>query len=212
MPAFSARCERGCGTVFKMTPVGTLTTLHSFCSQPGCAQTLTPDCCKPPTETSMARQEMAGPRPMAWSQSECGAGVVRRDAAHLRQGGSGRHYPWKQSDGRHQGHLQWHAGYVHRPLSTENPDHHACQFWLHTGYDHAEAWGCAALQTLSRQVIYAGRARNRTDLPFFLAASRARKNYLVAGFSHHRFLHEAMLSNTPSRIISACIMARRSVR
>jgi hypothetical protein len=67
--------------------------------------------------------------------------------------------------------------------------------------------GCVALQTLSREVICAGRTRNRTALPFFLAASRARKNYLVARFSHHRFFHEAMLSNTPSRIISACIMA-----
>jgi len=26
----------GCGTVFKITPNGTLTTLHNFCSQPGC--------------------------------------------------------------------------------------------------------------------------------------------------------------------------------
>ena len=43
---------------------------------------------------------------------------------------------------------------------------------------------------------------------FVLAASRARKNYLVARVSHHRFFHEAMLSNTPSRIISACIIAR----
>jgi len=30
------RCSGGCGTVFKMTPSGTLTTLHSFCSQSGC--------------------------------------------------------------------------------------------------------------------------------------------------------------------------------
>jgi uncharacterized repeat protein (TIGR03803 family) len=27
----------GCGTVFKITPIGTLTTLYSFCSQSGCA-------------------------------------------------------------------------------------------------------------------------------------------------------------------------------
>ena len=27
----------GCGTVFKITPSGTLTTLYAFCSQPGCA-------------------------------------------------------------------------------------------------------------------------------------------------------------------------------
>jgi len=30
------RCSGGCGTVFKMTPSGTLTTLHSFCAQSGC--------------------------------------------------------------------------------------------------------------------------------------------------------------------------------
>ena len=33
----SQSCDRGCGTVFKMTPSGTLTTLHSFCAQSGCA-------------------------------------------------------------------------------------------------------------------------------------------------------------------------------
>jgi uncharacterized repeat protein (TIGR03803 family) len=30
-------CGYGCGTVFKITPSGTLTTLYSFCSQAGCA-------------------------------------------------------------------------------------------------------------------------------------------------------------------------------
>jgi uncharacterized repeat protein (TIGR03803 family) len=30
-------CDRGCGTVFKITPGGTLTTLYSFCSLSGCA-------------------------------------------------------------------------------------------------------------------------------------------------------------------------------
>jgi uncharacterized repeat protein (TIGR03803 family) len=32
----------GCGTVFRITPSGTLTTLHSFCSQSGCADGATP--------------------------------------------------------------------------------------------------------------------------------------------------------------------------
>ncbi|MFZ0795115.1 MAG: choice-of-anchor tandem repeat GloVer-containing protein [Candidatus Korobacteraceae bacterium] len=35
-------CPGGCGTVFQMTPSGTLTTLYSFCSQPGCADGTTP--------------------------------------------------------------------------------------------------------------------------------------------------------------------------
>lgn len=30
-------CAQGCGTVFRITPEGTLTTLYSFCSQTGCA-------------------------------------------------------------------------------------------------------------------------------------------------------------------------------
>src|SRR5271167_279887 len=30
-------CGGGCGTVFKITPAGTLTTLHSFCSLTNCA-------------------------------------------------------------------------------------------------------------------------------------------------------------------------------
>ena len=38
----SNSCAGGCGTVFKMTPSGTLTTLYSFCSQPGCADGTTP--------------------------------------------------------------------------------------------------------------------------------------------------------------------------
>ncbi len=33
----SSSCDDGCGTVFKITPGGTLTTLYSFCSQTGCA-------------------------------------------------------------------------------------------------------------------------------------------------------------------------------
>jgi uncharacterized repeat protein (TIGR03803 family) len=32
----STNCDSGCGTVFKITPSGTLTTLHSFCAQSGC--------------------------------------------------------------------------------------------------------------------------------------------------------------------------------
>jgi uncharacterized repeat protein (TIGR03803 family) len=38
----SNNCNGGCGTVFKITPSGTLTTLYSFCSQPGCADGTTP--------------------------------------------------------------------------------------------------------------------------------------------------------------------------
>ncbi len=36
-PACAVGGDFGCGTVFKITPSGTLTTLHSFCSQSGCA-------------------------------------------------------------------------------------------------------------------------------------------------------------------------------
>ena len=32
----SNSCDLGCGTIFKMTPSGTLTTVYSFCSQSGC--------------------------------------------------------------------------------------------------------------------------------------------------------------------------------
>ena len=32
----SCQMEEGCGTLFKITPTGTLTQLHSFCSQPNC--------------------------------------------------------------------------------------------------------------------------------------------------------------------------------
>jgi uncharacterized repeat protein (TIGR03803 family) len=32
----SASCDAGCGTVFKITPTGTLTTLYNFCSRSGC--------------------------------------------------------------------------------------------------------------------------------------------------------------------------------
>jgi uncharacterized repeat protein (TIGR03803 family) len=38
----SNNCTGGCGTVYKMTPSGTLTTLYSFCSQPRCADGTTP--------------------------------------------------------------------------------------------------------------------------------------------------------------------------
>jgi uncharacterized repeat protein (TIGR03803 family) len=35
-------CNGGCGTAFKVTPSGTLTTLHDFCSQPNCADGFSP--------------------------------------------------------------------------------------------------------------------------------------------------------------------------
>jgi len=38
----AAGCPTGCGTIFKITPAGTLTTLYSFCSQPSCADGATP--------------------------------------------------------------------------------------------------------------------------------------------------------------------------
>jgi uncharacterized repeat protein (TIGR03803 family) len=34
---YSSNCEHGCGTVFKITPAGTLTRLYSFCSQANCS-------------------------------------------------------------------------------------------------------------------------------------------------------------------------------
>jgi uncharacterized repeat protein (TIGR03803 family) len=34
---YSASCELGCGTVFRISPSGTLSTIYSFCSQPDCA-------------------------------------------------------------------------------------------------------------------------------------------------------------------------------
>ena len=36
-------CPYGCGTIFKMTPAGVLTTLYSFCAQSGCPDGATPD-------------------------------------------------------------------------------------------------------------------------------------------------------------------------
>jgi len=36
------RSPTGCGTVFSITPSGTLTTLYSFCAQPGCTDGETP--------------------------------------------------------------------------------------------------------------------------------------------------------------------------
>jgi uncharacterized repeat protein (TIGR03803 family) len=33
----NSSCIAGCGTIFEITPTGVLTTLYSFCSQPGCA-------------------------------------------------------------------------------------------------------------------------------------------------------------------------------
>jgi uncharacterized repeat protein (TIGR03803 family) len=34
--AYDTRCASGCGTVFEITPGGTLTTLHNFCAQTNC--------------------------------------------------------------------------------------------------------------------------------------------------------------------------------
>ena len=35
-------CRSGCGVVFKITPAGAMTTLYSFCAQPGCADGAAP--------------------------------------------------------------------------------------------------------------------------------------------------------------------------
>jgi len=35
-------CRAGCGVVFKITPAGAMTTLYSFCAQPGCADGAAP--------------------------------------------------------------------------------------------------------------------------------------------------------------------------
>jgi uncharacterized repeat protein (TIGR03803 family) len=39
----SRYCDYGCGTIFKITPSGTLTTLYSFCSSNGCPDGLLPN-------------------------------------------------------------------------------------------------------------------------------------------------------------------------
>jgi uncharacterized repeat protein (TIGR03803 family) len=39
----SAACDGGCGTVFKITPSGNLTTLYTFCSQSNCADGVGPE-------------------------------------------------------------------------------------------------------------------------------------------------------------------------
>jgi len=44
----SNHCDGGCGTVFKITPAGTLATLYSFCSQPNCTDGAGPQGLIPP--------------------------------------------------------------------------------------------------------------------------------------------------------------------
>jgi uncharacterized repeat protein (TIGR03803 family) len=39
----STHCDYGCGTIFRITPGGTLTTLYSFCSRRGCSDGQLPD-------------------------------------------------------------------------------------------------------------------------------------------------------------------------
>jgi uncharacterized repeat protein (TIGR03803 family) len=38
----TANCSGGCGTIFKISVEGKLTTLHNFCSQPDCTEGLNP--------------------------------------------------------------------------------------------------------------------------------------------------------------------------
>ncbi len=44
------RCDHGCGTVYKITHSGRLTTLYSFCSQPNCADGVGPQGLLPPVD------------------------------------------------------------------------------------------------------------------------------------------------------------------
>ncbi len=40
---YNSFCQNGCGTVFKLTPTGTLTTLYKFCSETNCVDGVTPE-------------------------------------------------------------------------------------------------------------------------------------------------------------------------
>jgi len=40
---YNSLCENGCGTIFKLTPTGTLTTLYTFCSQANCVDGVIPE-------------------------------------------------------------------------------------------------------------------------------------------------------------------------
>jgi len=59
-------CPQGCGTVFSVTPSGTLTTLYSFCSVTGCTdvQRRSQHCCRIPTGLFMEARPWAGPAGM----------------------------------------------------------------------------------------------------------------------------------------------------
>jgi uncharacterized repeat protein (TIGR03803 family) len=41
--ANTTSCNGGCGTIFKITPTGTLTTVYNFCSQSGCTDGYYPE-------------------------------------------------------------------------------------------------------------------------------------------------------------------------
>jgi uncharacterized protein (TIGR03437 family) len=70
---------QGCGTVFKITPSGTLTTLHSFCSQEGCADGSSPGGLAQATNGTLYGTTSAGGDdscPVNNSHSDPGCGTV----------------------------------------------------------------------------------------------------------------------------------------
>jgi len=114
------------GTIFKITPSGTLTTLYNFCSQSDCQDGYGP--LAAPTQDTNGT--FYGTTWLGGASSTCegcvsggGYGTVFQpvsrprpvcgNTAHLRQGGSGGQDSGKRSDGRDQCHVQRYVGDFH---------------------------------------------------------------------------------------------------
>jgi uncharacterized repeat protein (TIGR03803 family) len=110
----------GQGTIFKITPTGELTTLHSFGVSPG-------DGTFPLAPLVEARSgtfygTTSGGPGNAFNGTVFQPGSVCENASHLRRGGVGRQDPGNESDRSHQRHVQRHSG--DRPSGLAHPNRH----------------------------------------------------------------------------------------
>src|SRR5215831_11555732 len=69
-------CDTGCGTIFKITPEGTLTTIYAFCSQTNCADGFAPNALALATDGNFYGTTFGGGNNNTACNSGTGCGTV----------------------------------------------------------------------------------------------------------------------------------------
>jgi len=131
-------CPQGCGTVFSVTPSGTLTTLYSFCSVTGCTDGAAPDLS---TAAGYQRDFLwrhgPGRDRRGWNdlQRVDWPGAVCENKSEGWRCGKVHQYSGDGSYGHDQRYFQWSAGYVYGSRGYVHYGHRAggSHYWPGSG-------------------------------------------------------------------------------